>query len=186
MNIQRRGWCTFLIILLTDLCKGNLIKIERTNANEEDVTPLPNQLEPEQHQVQTVHPIRYDSAELLAIRERVKHDNRLKILPLNACKIIRRLRLNKQGTRKGINKHKELHWSHKLSRGIGCDNLIKIGSALNHVLHWLTNDKEVVSLANGQSIKRKDSTLYGHLHSVKCDISDITETWLRDDEAEAV
>ena len=77
------------------MCKGNLIKIELINLNREDVTPLPNQLEPEQHQVQTVHPIRYNNAELQAIRERVKHDNRLKILPLNAYKIIRRLRLNK-------------------------------------------------------------------------------------------
>ena len=45
--------------------------------------------------MQTIHPIRYDSAELLAIRERVKHDNRCKILLLTAWKIIKRLRLNK-------------------------------------------------------------------------------------------
>ena len=35
----------------------------------------------------------------------------------------------------------------------------------------LTNDKLVVSLANVQSIRRKDSILYDYLHSVKCDIS---------------
>ena len=168
------------------MCKGNLIKIELTNVNREDATPLPNWLEPEQHQVQTVHPRGYDSAELLAIRERVKHDNRLKILLLNACKIIRRLRLNKQGSRGGINKNRELHQSHKLSRGIGCNNLIKIDFHLNHVLHWLTNDKLVVSLANVQSVRRKDSILYDHLHLVKCDISVIRETWLRDDKAEVV
>ena len=44
----------------------------------------------------------------------------------------------------------------------------------------------MVSFTNVQSIRRKDSILYDHLHSVKCDISVITETWLRDDEAEAV
>ena len=168
------------------MCKGNLIKIELTNVNREDVTPLPNHLDPEQHQVQTVHPIRYDSAELLAIRERVQHDKRLKILLLSACNIIRRLRLNKWCTRRGISKHKELHQTHKISRGIGCNNLIKIDFHLNHVLHHLTNDKLVVSLANVQSIRRKGSILYGYLHSVKCDISVVTETWLRDDEAEAV
>ena len=42
----------------------------------------------------------------------------------------------------------------------------------------------MVSLANVQSIRRKDSILYGHLHSVKCDISVVTETWLKDDEAD--
>ena len=94
MTIQRRRWYIFLIILLNEMCTENLIKSELTNENGEDATPLPNQLEPE-HQVQTVHPIRYDNADLLAIRERVKHDKRLKILPLNACKIVRRLRLNK-------------------------------------------------------------------------------------------
>ena len=52
------------------LRKGNLIKIELTNVNREDQTTLSNCLEPE-HQVQTVHPIRYDSVELLPIRERV-------------------------------------------------------------------------------------------------------------------
>ena len=82
--------------------------------------------------------------------------------------------------------HTELYQFHKLSRDVGCDNLIKIDFFLNHLLHQLTNDKLVVSLANAQSIRRKDSILYGHLHLVKCDISVITETWLRDDEAEAV
>ena len=52
-----------------EMCKGNLIKIELTNINREDMTPLPKWLEPEQHQVQTGHPIRYDIAELLANRE---------------------------------------------------------------------------------------------------------------------
>ena len=42
----------------------------------------------------------------------------------------------------------------------------------------------MVSLANAQSIRRKDSILYGYLHSIKCDISVVTETWLRDDEAD--
>ena len=42
----------------------------------------------------------------------------------------------------------------------------------------------VVSLANVQSIRRKDSILYGYLHSVKCDISVVTETWLRDDKVD--
>ena len=64
--------------------------------------------------------------------------------------------------------------------------MIKIDFHLNHILHWLTNDKLVVSLTNVQSIRRKDSILYGYLHSVKCDISVVTETWLRDDKAEAV
>ena len=42
----------------------------------------------------------------------------------------------------------------------------------------------VVSLANVQLIRRKDSILYGYLHSIKCDISVVTETWLRDDKAD--
>ena len=42
----------------------------------------------------------------------------------------------------------------------------------------------MVSLANAQSIRRKDSILHGYLHSNKCDISVVTETWLRDDEAD--
>ena len=48
--------------------KGKLIKIELTSINGEDMTPLPNQLEPE-HRVQTVHLIRKESAELPAIKE---------------------------------------------------------------------------------------------------------------------
>ena len=78
-----------------EMCKGNLTKIELTNVNREDTTPLPNQLEPEKHQVETVQPIRYDSAELLTITERDTCDTRLNIILLNVCKIIRRLRLNK-------------------------------------------------------------------------------------------
>ena len=75
--------------------KGNLI--EMTNLGKYDVRPLPNQLELEQQQahivqtVQTVqkdHPIRYDRSELLVIKDKVKHDNRLKILLLDACKIL--------------------------------------------------------------------------------------------------
>ena len=41
-----------------------------------------------------------------------------------------------------------------------------------------------MSLANVQSIRRKDSILYGYLHSTKCVISVVTKTWLRDDEAD--
>ena len=42
INIQRKGWYIFLIILLKEMCKGNLIKIELTNINREDMRPLPN------------------------------------------------------------------------------------------------------------------------------------------------
>ena len=76
--------------------------------------------------VQKDHPIRYDRSELLVIKDTVKNDNRLKILLLGACKIIRRLKLNRRGTRGGIKNWKKLHRSNRLPRGIGHDNLIKI------------------------------------------------------------
>ena len=74
--------------------------------------------------------------------------------------------------------------SNRLPRGIGYDNLIKMNFCLNHALHQLNNENFVVNLANVQSIRRKDSILYGYLHSIKYDISVVTETWLRNDEAD--
>ena len=82
--------------------KGNLIEL--TNLDKDDVRPLPNRLELEQHvhmvqtaqMVQKDHLIRYDRSELLVIKDKVKHDNRLKILLLDACKIIRRLKLTEE------------------------------------------------------------------------------------------
>ena len=65
------------------LNRGNLIDL---TSSDRDVRSLPNQLELEQqvHTVQTVqivqkdHPIRYDRIELLAIKDKVKQDSRLK------------------------------------------------------------------------------------------------------------
>ena len=171
------------------LNRGNLIEL---TSLDRDVRSLPNQLELEQqvHTVQTVqmvqedHPIRYDRFELLVIKDKVKQDSRLKILLLDACKIIRRLKLNRRGTRGGIKNWKKWNRSNKLPRGIGHGNLIKINFYLNHALHQLNSENFVVSLANVQSKRRKDSILYRYLHSIKCDISVVTETWLRDDEAD--
>ena len=101
--------------------KGNLIGL--TNLDKDDERPLPNRLELEQkqvHIVQTVQmvqkddPIRYDRSELVAIKDKVKHDNRLKILLLDACKIIRKLKLNRRGTRGGIKNQIKLQRSNRL------------------------------------------------------------------------
>ena len=78
---------------------------------------------------------------------------------------------------------KKLHRSNRLPRSIGHDNLIKIDCCLNHVLHRLNNDMFLVSLAYAQLI-RKHSILYGYLHFIKCYISVVTETWLRDYKAD--
>ena len=53
--------------------------------------------------VQKDHPIRYDRSELLSIKDKIKHDNKLKILLLDACKLFRKLKLNRRGTRGCIN-----------------------------------------------------------------------------------
>ena len=88
--------------------RGNLIEMISLDI---DVRSLPNQLELEQQQVHTVqtvqtvqkdNPVRYGISELLAVKDKVKQDNRPKILLLDTCKIIRRLKLNRQGTRGGI------------------------------------------------------------------------------------
>ena len=88
---------------------GNLIELKSLDR---DARSLPNQLELQVHTVQTVqtvqkdHSIRYDRSQLLTIKDKVKQDNRLKILLLDVCKIIRRLKLNRRRTREGIKNQK--------------------------------------------------------------------------------
>ena len=51
---------------------------------------------------------------------------------------------------------------------------------------WYDSAKLLAITERVKHDNRKESILYGYLHLVKCDISVVTETWLRDVEAEAV
>ena len=120
----------------------------------------------------------YDPTELRKIHSNLmdQHDYRYKIIPIEAIKIIRSLRLNRKRRRHQYTAQKRLR---KKPTKTDRSNLI----LLNERLHKKYTDITIAT-CNVQSIRNKDLQLSDLLDDYSIDILAVTETWLADNQAD--
>ena len=122
----------------------------------------------------------YDRATLYSLAGKVRSDLRYKVFNHRTCNNIRKLKLNRRGCRGGIMRKSHLHTIHQT--GSNNNNLIRINTEQQEVIsnyHSLC-----ICLANIQSVKNKQLILHQYLVENKIDLCNLTETWLRNTEAD--
>ena len=111
--------------------------------------------------------IHYKVHALRGIADRVKHDNHLRILPFNAIRTIRELRLNiKPASRR---KHNRIQMT---QHGVKRSNLITIKKNV------LCDPNIIIATINSQSIRTKELQIRDIIQDHALDVLLVTETWL--------
>ena len=124
--------------------------------------------------------ILYNRVTLYSLADKVRSDLRYKVFNHKTCNNIRKLKLNRRGCRGGIRKKSHLDIIHQT--GSNKNNLIRINIEQQEVIpnyHSLC-----ICLANIQSVKNKQLLLHPYLVENKIDLCVLTETWLRNTEAD--
>ena len=122
----------------------------------------------------------YASMELKVIYNDIKGDKCYKLLKPGVCNKVRNLWLNGRGKRGG--KHLKLSLK---QMGVNHDNLTIINN-INEYTKSRSNHCIKGCLVNIQSLKNKDLTLRDHLTANQMDICVATETWLKNNDADAI
>ena len=122
----------------------------------------------------------YDRATLYSLADKVRRDPRYKVFNHKTCNNIREHKLNRRGCRGGIRRKSHLDIIHQT--GSNKNNLIRINTEQQEVIsnyHSLC-----ICLANIQSVKNKQLILHQYLVENKINLCILTETWLRNTEAD--
>ena len=131
-----------------------------------------------QHQLTVLdHPNKfkqYTISALLAIRQHVKLDRKLQILPPNICKNIRHLRMVRRRT--GGKRASKSSPPPDEPTGANRVNLIPL--QLNKDVKINRSKYVSLVLSNIQSLCNNDTLLLDHLVEEKADLCLLTETWL--------
>ena len=144
---------------IKEMCSSNLIKILPTITQKGSV-PMP---------------ITYSSEFLRQFQNKVNNNNYLQVLLPRAINTIRKLRINKR----------RIQTSGQLPPT--CHNVVKH----NLVFVRVTNNQDVeternmgIMTPNARLVRNKDHIILEELHDSGVDITVITETWLKDTEAD--
>ena len=138
--------------------------------------------ENEQHVILEQHsqrvPIRYNSNQLREIADNIKFQKQYKRLTHNTVINVRRLQLNKRGSR---GRHKAIIWKRLHGRVKTAANIrnltqIKIDKTTDIKKY---NRNFLISTANVQSLKNKSEEIHDYIIESGCDIMVLTETWLK-------
>ena len=119
--------------------------------------------------------ISYDPTELKQIVN--QHDHRYKVLPIEAIKTIRKLRLNHKRRRHLYTLQKRIqHKQHKSNT----EFLINVKMTGKYF-----NTRAIIGTCNIQSLRNKDLQVSDLLTDYSIDILALTETWLTDNPSES-
>ena len=167
--------------------RTNLIQINSGLSNMESATNIENSstystVQQMEKTSRTINKsiIWYDRDTLYSLADKVRGDLRYKALNHRTCNNIRKLKLNRRGCRGGIRRKPHLDIIHQ--NGSNGNNLIRISTEQQEVIsdyHSLC-----ICLANVQSVKDKQLILHQYLIENKIDLYILTETWLRNTEAD--
>ena len=130
-----------------------------------------------------INGIEYNHDKLYSIVRKVGKDPRYKLIDRSACTRIRKLHLNKRGTRGGKRLKHHTHRLGLIPEEVNSSNLIQIKMDANQSMRDLKLNL-TLSLLNAQSIKNKELLLHGQLTHHDVDICILTETWLSDNDSD--
>ena len=123
-------------------------------------------------------PIRYNSNQLREIADNIKHHKQDKRLTHSTIINVRRLQVNKRGSRGGC---KARIWNRKQRRvktAVNCKNLIEI--KIDKIIDIRKYNRNfLISTANVQSLKNKSEEIHDYIIESGCDIMVLTVTWLK-------
>ena len=124
--------------------------------------------------------IQYNRVKLFSLADKVRSDPRYRVLTYETHRNISNLKLNRRGCRGGKRKQSHLDIIHPL--GSNKDNLISINIEQKDII--AKHQSLSISLANVQSVKNKQLILHHYMVESSIDLCVLTETWLRDTEAD--
>ena len=122
----------------------------------------------------------YDHDNLVEIGMKMKNDYRFSVLNPSTVKNVRRLRLNKQGCRRG--RRKNLHWR---QMGVNNNMLVPVPIIKKIPLKNKDNIHIKMSLLNAQSIRGKDGAIVEYFLRNNISMAIITESWLQNNKEDA-
>ena len=126
--------------------------------------------------------IQYNRVKFYSLADKVRSDPGYKVFNYKTCNNIRKLKLNRRGCRGGLRMKSHLDIIHPISPNK--DNLISINTEPQEVIP--NHHSLCICLANIQSVKNKQLILHQYLVENNIDLCVLTETWLRDTEADQV
>ena len=115
---------------------------------------------------------KYTIDQLLEVRKRVNKEICLRRLNPDTYKVIRKLRLNRQGKREGVK---------NFTRPSSCNQELLVKPPQKDQYLHKPSKFFNLSTINAQSIKAKENIIHDTLVSHRIEVCLITETWLRSD-----